>query len=265
MGSSRHGMHAFIRASCGPSWGKERDTPFSHKTYGKRTADGALYLEPAATIQYRSIGWKWIKTEQEIRVDLEALRKSPWTVPLYSNFTKHQKTYSLLDRICRSFSPAVSKCLLSDSQYFGSGFKGLWYTHHLDLDELYTHMIFHALAPTVVFGDLAKISGTRPAYILGFEIYVMRANIGLEVQNMIVSPCGPWDVDEVSEAAALSHWRLVCRCRHLHKRRKVHGLRSTLDPMIGPAIAPILGAILTDYLGWRSIFWFLNILPLQYT
>lgn len=34
---------------------------------------------------------------------------------------------------------------------------------------------------------------------------------------------------------------------------------SSLGYMIEPAVGPILGGILTRFLGWRSIFWFLTV------
>ncbi|CAA7265936.1 unnamed protein product [Cyclocybe aegerita] len=33
----------------------------------------------------------------------------------------------------------------------------------------------------------------------------------------------------------------------------------TIGPMVGPAIGPVIGGVLTEHLGWRSIFWFLTI------
>ncbi|KAF9567134.1 MFS general substrate transporter [Agrocybe pediades] len=33
----------------------------------------------------------------------------------------------------------------------------------------------------------------------------------------------------------------------------------TMGPMIGPALGPVIGGLLSDHLGWRSIFWFLCI------
>lgn len=37
-----------------------------------------------------------------------------------------------------------------------------------------------------------------------------------------------------------------------------------LGPMVGPAISPVLGGILSQFLGWRAIFWFLTILAAIY-
>lgn len=37
---------------------------------------------------------------------------------------------------------------------------------------------------------------------------------------------------------------------------------ATVAPVFGPALAPVLGGILTQYLGWHSIFWFLAIADL---
>lgn len=47
------------------------------------------------------------------------------------------------------------------------------------------------------------------------------------------------------------------------ERGKYVGLAS-LGPMVGPAIAPVLGGILSQFPGWRAIFWFLTILAAIY-
>jgi MFS family permease len=46
---------------------------------------------------------------------------------------------------------------------------------------LTSYMIFQGLAPTI-FGDLADMAGRRPAYIIGFVIYI-GANIGIALQD----------------------------------------------------------------------------------
>ena len=46
---------------------------------------------------------------------------------------------------------------------------------------LTSYMIFQGFAPTI-FGDLGDMTGRRPAYVIGFVIYV-GANIGLALQN----------------------------------------------------------------------------------
>lgn len=39
---------------------------------------------------------------------------------------------------------------------------------------------------------------------------------------------------------------------------------ATAGPMIGPAVGPILGGVLSQFLGWRAIFWFLAIMAVAY-
>ena len=110
-------------------------------------------------------------------------------------------------------------------------------------------------------GDIADTMGRRRAYLIAFAI-CCGANIGLALQNnyvaLLVLRClqstgssGPFgltfavvaDISPSSERGAYIGW-------------------ATSGLMLGPAVGPILGGVLSQYLGWHSIFWFLTILSL---
>jgi len=123
---------------------------------------------------------------------------------------------------------------------------------------LTSYMIFQGLAPTI-FGDLADMAGRRPAYILAFIIY-LAANIGLALQDsyaaLFVLRC--LQSSGSSGAIALAYG-VVADISTSAERGKYMGIVGG-GTMMGPAFGPVIGGILAQFLGWRSIFWFLVIL-----
>ena len=191
--------------------------------------------------------------------DVEALERIP-SGPPYSVFTKPQKLYIVfLTAFGGFFSP------LSSSIYFpalNALARDLKVANELINLTLTSFMILQGLAPTF-FGDLGDMLGRRPAYILGFIIYT-GANIGLALQNnyvaLLVLRC--MQSTGSSGTVALGNG-VVADIASSGERGKYIGY-AQFGTMAAPALAPILGGILSQFLGWRAIFWFLTILSVVY-
>ena len=191
--------------------------------------------------------------------DLEGPEKvSP--EPAYSVFTQRQKGYIvLLTASAGFFSP------LSSSIYFpalNALAQDLKVSNELINLTLTSFMIFQGLAPTV-FGDLADMLGRRPVYILGFVIY-LGANVGLALQKnyvaLFILRC--LQSSGSSGTVALGNG-VVADIASSGEREKYLGYAQS-GAMAAPALAPVLGGVLAQFLGWRAIFWFLTILSVIY-
>lgn len=117
--------------------------------------------------------------------------------------------------------------------------------------------IFQGLSPMFI-GDFADKAGRRPAYILCFIIYIA-ANIGLALQNnyaaLFVLRC--LQSAGSSTTIALSSG-VVADVASVAQRGSYMGF-VTAGSLLGPSVGPVIGGLLSQYLGWRAIFWFLTI------
>lgn len=122
---------------------------------------------------------------------------------------------------------------------------------------LTSYMIFQGLAPTI-FGDLADMAGRRPAYILAFVIY-MGANIGLALQDSYAALFILRCLQSTGSSGAIAlGFGVVADISSSAERGNYMGIVGA-GTMMGPAVGPVIGGILAQFLGWRSIFWFLTI------
>lgn len=123
---------------------------------------------------------------------------------------------------------------------------------------LTVYMILQALAPTV-FGDLADMCGRRPAYLLGFAFYVA-ANIGIarvtSFAGLMVLRC----LQSAGSSGMIALASGVAADVATSGERGKYMGWVLSGAMVGPAIGPVIGGLLAEFLGWRSIFWFLTIL-----
>ncbi|PLB47695.1 MFS general substrate transporter [Aspergillus steynii IBT 23096] len=121
-----------------------------------------------------------------------------------------------------------------------------------------SYMIFQGVAPMFV-GDFADVVGRRPAYIFCFVLYTA-ANIGLALQNnyaaLFILRC--MQSSGSSATVALSSG-VVSDIATADKRGSYIGF-VTAGTVLGPSIGPVVGGLLSQYLGWRAIFWFLTIM-----
>ncbi|KZF25531.1 MFS general substrate transporter [Xylona heveae TC161] len=197
--------------------------------------------------------------EEEVQ-DLEALAPVATRTPPFSVFTKWQKRFIVFMVALGGFySP------LSANIYFPA-LNTL--SHELNVSSelmnltITSYMIFQGLSPTI-FGDLADMAGRRPAYVIGFIVYI-GACIGLALQTnyaaLFVLRC--LQSTGCSGTIALASG-VVADIATTAERGTFMGIAS-MGPMVAPALAPVLGGILSQYLGWRSMFWFLVIMAGAY-
>ena len=106
----------------------------------------------------------------------ESLSSKP---PIHSAFSPAKKRFLIAMAACAGFFSPLSASIyfpalnpLSADLHVSSGLINL---------SLTTYMIFQGLAPTFM-GDLADTAGRRPAYIIGFTVYIA-ACIGLALQK----------------------------------------------------------------------------------
>ncbi|KAL1598890.1 hypothetical protein SLS60_008033 [Paraconiothyrium brasiliense] len=188
--------------------------------------------------------------------DLEAIATVSTNTPPYSVFTKKQKYLIVfLAAWGGFFSP------LSANIYFPALTQlAVEYNVSSTLMNLTltSYLIFQGLAPTI-FGDFADMAGRRPAYIIGFIIYI-GANIGLALQNsygaLFVLRC----LQSSGSSATIALGNGVVADVATSSERGTWMGYVTSGPMVAPAIAPIIGGLLSEFLGWRAIFWFLVIM-----
>ena len=118
-------------------------------------------------------------------------------------------------------------------------------------------LIFQGLG-CVVYGDLADKTGRRLATIVSLVLFVA-ANVGLACQNSFpallalrcLQSAGTSGQNAINSGAAAD-------ISATSKRGTYMALVQS-GTVLGPGVGPVLGGLLVQYLGWRSIFWFLAI------
>ncbi|TVY32201.1 Itaconate transport protein [Lachnellula subtilissima] len=186
--------------------------------------------------------------------DLEQLA-AVTTGPPYSSFSTGQKRYIVLMVTWAAFVSPTSANIYFPA--LNPLKQDLGVSTTLINLTLTSYMIFQGLAPTI-FGDLADMAGRRPTYILAFIIY-LGANIGLALQNSYAALFILRCLQSTGSSGAIAlGYGVVADISSSAERGKYMGIVGA-GTMMGPAIGPVIGGILTQFLGWRSIFWFLVI------
>ena len=194
------------------------------------------------------------QTPEEDARDLEELAAVS-TGPVYSAFSPSRKRYIVIMVTWAAFISPTSANIyfpalnpLKDDLGVSTTLINLTLT---------SYMIFQGLAPTI-FGDLADMAGRRPAYILAFTVY-LGANIGLALQNSYAALFILRCMQSTGSSGAIAlGYGVVADISTSSERGKYMGIVGA-GTMMGPALGPVIGGILAQFLGWRSIFWFLVI------
>lgn len=182
--------------------------------------------------------------------DVEALSRVP-TAP-YSAFSRRTKMWiTIMVTIASVISPMTANI------YFpalDSVADDLDVTTSMINLTLTTYMIFQGLSPTI-FGDFGDTAGRRPAFTLAFTIYLF-ANIGLAIQRdytaLMILRC----LQSAGSSGTLAlAYAVVADIASSEERGRYMGLIGA-GVNFGPTVGPVLGGILSQELGWPSIFWF---------
>jgi multidrug resistance protein len=191
--------------------------------------------------------------------DPETLTKTPST-PLHTVFTRPQRTFIVIMITLGSFFSPLS------GQIYFPAIPDIANDYHTTTGRINltitTYMILQGLAPTIM-GTFGDTTGRRPAYILTFAIY-LAANIGLAMQKsyaaLLVLRCLQ---SAGSSGTVALGFGVISDIATPAERGKYLG-PAAAGIMLAPAIGPTIGGLLAQYLGWRSIFWFLAIISGSY-
>lgn len=120
-----------------------------------------------------------------------------------------------------------------------------------------TYMIFQGITPMFV-GALADAGGRRPAYIICFVIY-LAANIGLALAPNYAAVLALRCLQSAGSSSTVALCTAVVADVVTSAERGQYVGLTVLPAVLAPSLGPVLGGVLSQYLGWRSIFWFLAI------
>ncbi|KAJ5081736.1 Kynureninase [Penicillium alfredii] len=173
----------------------------------------------------------------------------------YSVFTETQRWYIVFMASWAGFFSPVSSQIYFPA--LNTLAQDLSVSNSLINLTLTSYMIFQGLSPMFI-GDFADKAGRRPAYIVCFTLYIA-ANIGLALQSnyaaLFVLRC--LQSAGSSTTIALSSG-VVSDVATASQRGSYMGF-VTAGSLMGPSVGPVIGGLLSQYLGWRAIFWFLVI------
>jgi MFS family permease len=183
--------------------------------------------------------------------DAEAMERVP-SGPAYSTFSKPMKKWIITMVTISSFvSPMTANIYFPALNPIANS---LGVSINLINLTLTTYMILQGIAPTL-FGDFGDMAGRRPAFIVAFTIYFF-ANLGLALQNKYAALLVLRMMQSAGSSGTLAlGYAVVADVAVSAERGKYMGIVGA-GINIGPAISPVLGGILSQYLGWRAIFWF---------
>jgi multidrug resistance protein len=110
----------------------------------------------------------------------------------------------------------------------------------------------------MVLAPLAEVFGRRPVWLISSCFYVLWNTVagfshtpGLMIASRVLSGIGASAEFAVTQP-------VLSDCWVPEERGKSYSI-STFIPLLGPAIGPIIGGVVTKSIGWRWTFWILSI------
>lgn len=112
--------------------------------------------------------------------------------------------------------------------------------------------------PGLVWSAISEIKGRKFVYVSSLTLFVVASavvaaskTIGLVIGMRAVQAAGSSALMSIAAATLADIYEP-------HERGTKMGIYYSA-PLLGPALGPVLGGVLTQGLGWRSVFWFITI------
>ncbi|OCL02136.1 MFS general substrate transporter [Glonium stellatum] len=203
--------------------------------------------------------------EQSIEVDPSKVEETVEAIRSTSNASSEQPPYSIFTLnekrlIVVILTSAALFSPISSTIYYPSLTTlaaDLHVSNTLINLTITSFMIFQGLAPAFI-GAFSDAEGRRPAYLICFTIYII-ANIGLALQKnyaaLFILRC----VQSSGSSGTIALANAVVSDIAMPSERGTWMGWANCGALLGLAFGPIIGGLLSQYLGWKSIFWFLAI------
>ncbi|KAK4493994.1 hypothetical protein PRZ48_015180 [Zasmidium cellare] len=120
-----------------------------------------------------------------------------------------------------------------------------------------SYQILQGLAPSFT-AAFSETYGRRPAYLLGFIVW-LGANLGLALQDNYVALLVLRCLQSCGSSGSLALAGAVCADLAPRSQRGRYTGYTTIGVVFGSSMAPVVGGLLSYFLGPQSIFWFLVI------
>lgn len=189
-------------------------------------------------------------------VDIEAKAQEPHPVqPEYSIFSKRMKILIVfMTSLGSLFSPLSSTIYLPALNTIAAELRKTIANINLTVTS---YMVFQGVAP-MFFGSFGDVIGRRPVYIVAFTVYFF-ANLGLALQNDYAALFVLRAMQSTGSSGTIALGQGVMSDIVTSAERGEYIAWVSAGALLGPGIAPTVGGLLAQFLGWHSIFWFLVI------
>lgn len=119
------------------------------------------------------------------------------------------------------------------------------------------YMVFMAISP-MIMGGFADVIGRRPAMLGCFAVYI--------VSCVMIALCQDYKelmgfriLQSIGASPTIAIASAVVADIVTAAERGSYAALVAVPVIFAPTLGPVIGGLLTQYLGWRSIFWFLLI------
>ncbi|RAL00028.1 MFS transporter [Aspergillus ibericus CBS 121593] len=188
-------------------------------------------------------------------LEKEARQDGTPKLELFSVFTVNQKRAMVATGSLASFFSPLSSSIYFPALDTIAGALNVS-TSHIDL-TVTTYLIMQGVAPTLIAG-FSDTAGRRPAYIICFTIY-LAANLGLGLQNNYGALLGLRCLQSAGSSGTVALANGLVGDLVTSAERGSYIAYASLGSMLGPSLSPIIGGLLSQYLNWHWLFWFLLI------
>ncbi|KAJ5226361.1 MFS general substrate transporter [Penicillium chermesinum] len=120
-----------------------------------------------------------------------------------------------------------------------------------------TYLILQGIAPMFIAG-FSDGAGRRPAYMICFTVY-LAANLGLGLQNSYAALAVLRCLQSAGSSGTVALANGLVGDLVTSADRGSYIAFASLGSMLGPSLSPIIGGLLSQYLNWHWLFWFLLI------